>query len=345
MTGSLFVSDIHWHHDPREAYRFKLGDWVVKVTARNGVRQIVVFGDLTAEKDNHPASLVNWIVDTIRQWAEKCEVYIVMGNHDYEVLGSPFFKFLNHLERVYFVWKPYSTELNIDGATDAKARPVLLLPHTRQYEVDWRNIDFTHYDWIFCHQTFEGVRGENGHALPGIPTSVFGSTKARIYSGDIHVPQKIGPVTYVGAPYRQKFGDNFTPRCLLLKNRQQTALHVPVPSKHVIYIRSAKWLTDARVMQRAGVEHGDMLKVMVQIGRDDFARWPEIREEVLQAGEKAGFDLRSVEPAPETKQEPSRKGRRRLESDPKKLVNDYGQREGVDDKTIETGLSIVEKEG
>jgi len=66
---------------------------------------------------------------------------------------------------------------------------------------------------IFCHQTFQGAKYENGFfAEDGfqIPSD------QRVFSGHIHTPMDIGSLTYVGAPRWRTLADANVKRHLLL---------------------------------------------------------------------------------------------------------------------------------
>src|SRR5205814_1607714 len=103
----------------------------------------------------------------------------------------------------------------------------LFLPHTNNYKRDWKGLDFSKYQWIFAHNTFQGAN-IGPRRLEGIPTSIF-PRNAKVISGDIHVPQHFGPIEYVGAPYRIDFGDDYEPRVLFLSTKDEKRCIESIP--------------------------------------------------------------------------------------------------------------------
>jgi hypothetical protein len=95
-------------------------------------------------------------------------------------------------------------------AEPIKSEGLLWLPHTRDWQQDWRSIDMRGARRILTHNTFAGAVGANGVELGGIPLDALPNVP--IISGDIHSPQRNGRLTYVGAPYTVDFGDEYEPR-------------------------------------------------------------------------------------------------------------------------------------
>jgi DNA repair exonuclease SbcCD nuclease subunit len=216
MSKGILTADIHLSPLPRDEYRWGLFPWLVKQAEKHKPDYIAILGDLTQFKDEHQGSFVNRVVDAIATLTEHVgEVVFIPGNHDGIEASKPFFRFLERMTKITVAWKPQP----VTGFVN-----VFALPHTRNYEQDWESVLSKRgnciYDYpvVLCHQTFDGSISENGTKLEGIPPSVFKRFKGRVYSGDIHVPQKVGKngPEYVGAPYRVRFGDTFEPRCLLI---------------------------------------------------------------------------------------------------------------------------------
>ena len=53
------------------------------------------------------------------------------------------------------------------------------------------------------------LEGPNGFSLEGYESKKMDKCSATIIAGDIHVPQLVGNVEYVGSPYRIRFNDAF----------------------------------------------------------------------------------------------------------------------------------------
>src|SRR5688572_5186840 len=220
----------------------------------------MICGDLTDEKDHHPATLVNRVVDHIHELAKLCSVIIPKGNHDYTSLHTtPFFTFLKRIKNVSWINQPewWGT--------------YLLLPHSPNPERDWKSLDFKKADLIFAHQTFTGAQSESGRELHGVPIPFpKGST---VISGDVHVPQKLGPVIYIGAPYTIDFGDDYEPRVLLIKGQNITSVPVTGVQKRLVECRPED-LTSIKVK---GINEGDIVKLRIEVDADAYAHWSDIR--------------------------------------------------------------------
>lgn len=202
----LVTSDWQLADNARDRYRT---DFVVKtlpeLVGKHKPDQLLILGDVTEHKDQHPARLVNELVNALCDLAasHKLEIIVLQGNHDFLSNAHPFFAFLENFKGIRWIAKPEV----LDNC--------LYLPHTRDYKKDWKGIDFKGHDFIFAHNIFEGVKA-NGQKLSGIPTKIFPEDSCCI-SGDVHEPQVIDDkIIYVGSPCLCDFGDNYQPRVLLL---------------------------------------------------------------------------------------------------------------------------------
>ena len=90
----LLTSDIHHTSRAADAYRWDLWPWAREQITKNRLKALFILGDLTDNKDAHPAELVNRLVDEIQQTAKLCPIYILKGNHDFIDPTTPFFKFI-----------------------------------------------------------------------------------------------------------------------------------------------------------------------------------------------------------------------------------------------------------
>jgi len=271
---------------------------------------------------------VNKIAGLLHKLSRKCDVIILRGNHDYLDATSPFFKWLGKIKNIRWVNEPMM--INDD----------LYLPHTPNPERDWADIDMSVPRFIFTHNCFKDAVNEHGQFLPGISPSQFFPRAARVISGDVHVPQKlIDNVTYVGAPYHIKFGDLYQARFLLINEEGKvSSIKINGPDKHLITGRyERKHLT----LDRYTVNKGDVVKVDCHISIDDRAKWWEIKEQIRVTLAAHGAKVLTVSPVVEYK------GQKRIErvqgNSPKRdedLMREYASARGIDDKTLEVGLTI-----
>lgn len=227
---------------------------------------MVIAGDLTDAKDYHVSTLVNRIVavvDDLRRVGVRVE--ILMGNHDLLRAGHAYFEFLNRLENVRFI-----TQVCDDG--DKTGPLALFLPYTKTPVSDWQGLDFSHFSYVFMHQTAPGSVASNGQKMDGETLPPMKGPK--VYSGDIHVPQTIGDIEYIGSPYHVHFGDRFTPRAVLIDSRGRAHnLHFDTISRVTLTVDSL------RDLKQQVIKPGDQIKLRIKLSDADKHEWHRIRRE------------------------------------------------------------------
>lgn len=246
---------------------------------------LIIVGDLTEEKDFHSAALVNDVVDLVYSFSEMVEeVTILLGNHDYTRADCPFFHFLRRLPKVRWVTKP--SYLPVVGLGSC-----LFLPHTHHFDRDWEGFlpGSCNPMWTFAHNTFAGAETEHGKRLGGIPTSIF-PRGMKVVSGDIHTPQVIGPVTYVGAPYTVDFGDDYEARLLWLSGPQMTSFPLPGPQKRLLDLSKGYKAADLNA------DTGDIVKVRYTLTNAERDRWFEIKQVLRDQLSDKGCIVHTVQP-------------------------------------------------
>ncbi len=281
----LITSDIHLSDRPKDAYRFGLFHWLRKQQIKYKTTATFILGDITDYKDRHPSSLVNRTVDGLTKLEPP--VFILKGNHDFVDPNNPFFGFLSAIEGVHFVTVP----------TQIPHLGLAFVPYC-QDQADFDDACqevVTQRTTVMLHQTFEGAIAESGRRLSGLSTSLMASLKpVGVYSGDIHKPQQSGCVTYVGAPYSVRFGDNFEPRVLLVNDGQyDTDLHFPAPRKWSLRIKDPLDLMN--VYGEATLHRGDQVKVTMELTREELVEWPTLKAKTLAVCKELGVDVYGVE--------------------------------------------------
>jgi predicted phosphodiesterase len=307
MTA-LAIADLHLSEKVRDVYRFAAMDRIAGLIEKHKPDELLVLGDLTESKDYHPATLVNDVVDIMYSFSCLAEVYILLGNHDYTQTDCPFFHFLKHFKRVRWVGAVSQLSLSIGKC--------LFLPHTRNWEEDWANIDtMQDLNWAFAHNTFEGATTEHGKKLNGIPTDIF-PEGVPVVSGDIHTPQKLGPVTYVGSPYCVDFGDDFDPRVLLLSDKGMKSIPLPGPQKRLIDLKAGYKLA------KVEAEPGDIVKVRYKLTPEEQPDWFAIKTLIKEKR----VSIRRVA----------------AKSD-ERIVTEFGTQRQLPKTTLEVGMELLER--
>jgi hypothetical protein len=325
----LITSDLSLTDNPRDEYRWQFLEHTLPALLRaERADTLYVLGDITEEKDNHGAWLVNRVSDAFYKLAQLVKDLIILrGNHDYAGSGFPFFSFLDMLSNVQFISEPKA----IDG--------FLFLPHTTNYRRDWEvwKDSLRRFPLVFAHNTFEGAMA-NGVLLPGIPPEYF-PPSCLIIAGDVHTPQTHKKLWYVGAPYTVDFGDDYTPRVLALHDRpfRLESIPVPGPQKRLVVL-DRHGLPETK----RGCNKGDILKIRVALAKQDYAQWPEIRDKVRKMATDQGFEVYAVEPIVQKldRSDAVRRRRGNTETD-EELLRRYASIHNIDPKTLKIGLELL----
>lgn len=342
----LIVSDIHLNDNDRDAYRHKFLRTFRDMCRKYKIDVAITLGDLTDSKDRHPAWLVNQIADHFYKLAGICQdVIILLGNHDYQEADNPFFRFLQRIDGVTWINAP-TDENNAQCPVLKRFGACLWLPHTTDYKRDWANLDLNRYDRIFAHQTFSGVLiGPNKQPFSGgIPLDVLPQTEPnQVISGDIHVPQKLGPVTYVGSPYLIDFGDDFSPRVLMMdidgsgRFGSLQSIPCPGPQKRLVEISGPGDMAK----HIKSMNEGDILKIRVARTAAQMDRWPEMKDEIRKWCDKQGFIPHVIQPAlDQSKRMIASKAIGESRSDDQ-VLRDYAKSRDVKEPILKAGLSLL----
>ena len=329
---ALLITDLHLTDEPSTDYRWGLFPWLNKQIKEHRVRTLLILGDLTDAKDGHRSELVNRIVTSINSLRID-DIIILAGNHDWLKQGQEYFRFLNLMPSVRFITKPYEDEDNIKQGSPS----AYFLPYSKNPVSDWQGMDFNHYQYLFMHQTIRGAVASNGQKMDGEDLPDFRGPK--VYSGDIHVPQDIGGLTYVGSPYHVHFGDKFLPRAILLDKRgQETDLHFETISRIVVKI------SDLRELERKRFKPGDQIKLRVELPEADAHRWAAVRRAAMDRLTDQGAIVHGVEliVVKQAKRLSEGASKVRASFSPQESILRFVEREELGGSVLDAGLDILE---
>lgn len=277
MSKIILTADLHLTSNPADEYRWGLFPWLVAKVRKHKPKMVIIAGDLTDFKDNHPARLVNRVVERLGWLANLTPVHVLRGNHDfYRDPDNPFFGFLSHVPNITF------------HTRFAKQGGVLFLPRAEDPLTEWSFVDFNAARLIVMHQTVNGSLASNGYKLTGLNPRIFNGVRdgIRIFSGDIHPPQRRGRVEYIGSPYHVRFGDRFKPRVVLLEDFKRVMnLHYRTLSRHSVEIADPRELLDLDVRK------GDQIKVATVLPMSGMDEWPKLRDRVRAICTERGLEL------------------------------------------------------
>lgn len=281
----LFCGDLHLTDSSKDEYRWGIFKWLRKQQDRLKPDATFLAGDITDLKDRHSATLVNRMVSGLR--ILRPPVYIDMGNHDYRDPDNPFFKFLNHIDGIHFITEPLVVKAG---------KRIAILPHVRDQSAFNSMVASVagtnnggHIAAFLCHQTFDGAIAESEVRLSGLSASPIESLQPElgVYAGDVHRPQTQGLVTYIGCPYNVRFGDNFEPRCIYVKqNGTETFPWFDAPRKWSLIVNSPE-----SILNNKELVAGDQVKLTIVVPREEAVEWKAVRKEVLDACKKLKLEV------------------------------------------------------
>jgi DNA repair exonuclease SbcCD nuclease subunit len=325
----LVTADIHLSENPRDAYRFDFMAKLPTLAKRHKADEVTILGDLTDQKDRHSAWLVNKVANALHTISKVCPVRVLRGNHDYIDGDTPFFRWLSKVDNIYWINQP----IQHDGD--------LFLPHTYNYERDWDGVFTESYDHIFTHNTFKGAISEHGVEISnGIPLSVL-PKDADVISGDVHVPQTIEQVTYVGAPYHIKFGDTYQSRFIVTHPGDRwNSYDIETTNKHLL---TAHYNRGKLTCPKMDVRAGDVVKMQIHIDLEHCAQWWEIKETARQLCDKREVTLITASPIIKYGRmtERMQAAQQRSPRQDDATLREFSKARNVDDRTLDVGIKLM----
>lgn len=323
----LVTSDTHFSDNPRDAYRFKLFDFLSEQKEKHKVNYILHLGDVTEKKNDHSASLVNSIIKGLKTL--DAPIYIDRGNHDGLNPSLPYFHFLNEIPGIIFC---------TDFCVSHKLK-LAFIPHQRDESDFHKYIKQVPDGYIaLLHQTVTGAISETGQQMTGF--SVPPNRARAIYSGDIHNPHKVGSVSYIGSPYPVRMGDNYKARVLLLdvneNNIVETDLHFDAPKKLHLHIRD--------VSEIPKLTKGDQVKITLELTRAEIVEWANHKKGIMDHCQQNGIEVHGFELKKE-----ERKKRTRIENNgasrsksTKEFFLEFCNAEKLSDQVRQTGATLLD---
>jgi DNA repair exonuclease SbcCD nuclease subunit len=339
-STTLLIADLHLTDSPKDEYRWDIFPWLKDQIEEHQVQRLTILGDLTDRKDKHSAKLVNRLVKNF-QLISTCvkEVIILKGNHDYVDADCPFFEFLGTSINIRFITKPI------------RIWDSLYLPHTRNPKEDWPEFlkeKGVGAKYIFMHQTVSGSIFANGYKFETDKAKEYNdlldTQKALVYSGDVHVPQEIGAITYIGSPYSINYGDHWSGRAILLKDGEELDLEYDGPIKWCIDIRSIeeleKFISDNMVADTEII--GDRAKVRIHLGREDFHLYNELKIQAKKLMDElcieSTIEMKSIKDKVNKKVKISNKD---FKLQPKEIVEQFSKRERLSKDRVGKALELI----
>lgn len=320
---NLIISDLHLSDNPLEEYRWKVFN---RLYTFKDIETVYILGDLTEKKDNHGAKLVNRLVNHILPLRDRCKRMVILrGNHDGIDPEWPFFGFL-HAMNIEYYYRPYI--LNDE----------MFIPYSKTFQEDITSFNIEEMlkvKRIFIHQTVRGAK-VNDISLEGFNPDIFRDFTGLMFAGDIHIPQTIGKINYVGSPYPVYFGDDFVGGCILLDGDKWERAEYQTISRVMLDLDLTK-----ENYELPFVEEGDQFKIRMLVKRSDsdqFDLWKKNVRKVIEdrKGVVVSMELKLAE-------EKSRLVRKRKFKDisPESVLKRYCAAESLDQYYYEKGMEFI----
>jgi DNA repair exonuclease SbcCD nuclease subunit len=331
----ILLSDLHLTTNPLDEYRWKwlekFTEWLKNYKPKTNLN-IVILGDITENKDRHSNILVNRFINFISSWIDNdTNIIILSGNHDGVDVSKPFFRFLNKIRRVTMIIEPTVIDRN------------LFLPHAKNPVKDWEELselDLNKIQYIFMHQAVNEAKTSSGfEVVSSISSDYFKGTKAKIISGDIHVPQVVDNVTYVGSPYPVYFGDNFKGRFMTIDTSTNSTKGIHIPSISKIKVR----VSSLEELKKVNMNRGDQVSMEYVLDNTEHYKWSESRDKIRTYLRGQGVTTVSLEliiPKSRTTLR-IRKGQHVGVRSDEYYIKEYSKRNKLDDYSIEVANNIL----
>lgn len=213
-----------------------LENQIIDYVQNLNIDKVILLGDIlhTFEKLHTQAlNRAYKFIDSIRKYTQ---IYVLVGNHDY--INNQQFLSDEHWMNGLKEWKNvYIIDKTLEDITTTGSLYYVPYVPTGRFE---DALDSTSTDWktkakyIFAHQEFKGCK-------MGAITSTHGDEWKEDYpmviSGHVHDYQK--PQTnifYIGASLQDSFGDQTSPRLLLIDDMGFSELELKLPKNKTIYL-------------------------------------------------------------------------------------------------------------
>lgn len=334
--NNLLLADLHLTDNPIDEYRWDIFDWVKEVHKKYPIYTLYILGDLTDKKDNHSAMFVNRLTDNICSLSEEMDVVILKGNHDAINLNNPFFKFFNEFPTVTFISSPCVLDSG------------LFIPYTKDFKsvedvigMFANEINHEEVRYIFTHLPLIGSKVQNGWELKeGVDASIFNKYKdVQVFAGDIHSPQKIGNVEYIGSPYHITFSDVFNGQAILLDTNsgRKRYLKPSFLKRHSLKVSSPKELAKNNTIKK-----GDQIKIKVELAKEELYLWDKYRQEIKDYCDSKVITLVSLGMI--LKQVlPNKDGQKQMvnKETPLEIIKRFSLRENLDEEFITIAMELI----
>jgi hypothetical protein len=321
---NLVVGDLHLTDQSANEYRWQVWEHVLGAVIQHRIENVFFLGDWVDRRDRFTARFINRLVDEVRRICNRARLVVLRGNHDSAMSPPNYFDFMQShtIEGFEYVSSP---------------RPffshLLLLPFTAHPKIDWADLRLADFKCAFMHQTVTGAVVENGTQME-VPNFPILPRNVRFFSGDVHVPQQVRNICYVGAPHGIRFGDSFPCRMLVLDDDYNITLEIPLnpPKKIMADIR------DIADLARLETRHGDQIKIRFACPPSQIEHWGETEQQIIAWANEHGVTVAGTEIIVGARTPDSVDP----EQTPEAILRGFGEREGLTPELLQVGIDLLE---
>lgn len=296
MTRILFIGDVHVKQDNgNEIDILSMEIERIFKTSEHKYDFIILGGDVMHYHERLFTQSLNKSLEFIKKLTELCNVYILVGNHDY--INNSQFLTENHWMNAIKEWKNVTIIDKIFEIGNIMFCPYV--PPGRFIEaLETKTKEWKSKKIIFAHQEFRGCK-------MGAIESVDGDEWLEYYpfvvSGHIHDNQKVGNnIYYPGTPLQHAFGDSDKKIVCDLyisdendkdeKEIEIRDIDLNVPKKYVLKTdsKNIKQVIKKLKEDMLDVSKTDKLKLKLDMSTDEFNLFKDTKDykELLQKGVK-----------------------------------------------------------
>lgn len=333
--NSLLTADWHLTDNPLDEYRWDIFPTMIAVCCEHQINRIFILGDFVDRKDKHSGWLLNRVVASLRLLKEEtsADIVITMGNHDMPLKGTPYWDVLNTMG-IHYVIEP---EL-IAG--------VWCLPFAKDPLVEWRELALASGRAILMHQTIAGSLVDGDRVIENTPNPLpIFPRGVPVYSGDVHRPQTIQGITYIGIPHPTRFSEEWAGRCLIVKGnnfKEPQPLFLAHIKRAIIEIYAAEVLANSYLTP---YKKGDQVRLRFHLPVHALTSFHALEAQARETAQRREVTVVSVEALVETRNQEEAKEERAqvIDSvlDVEQTVRLFGQTENLGADVIEQGLALL----
>lgn len=233
----LLIGDPHFKKGNKDETEPFVKSTLAYLEQDQEIEKIIVLGDVldTHEKINMFAMIR--ATDFLISLTQYAPVYVIIGNHDRadnSVFLTPYHSLYPLKFCEYDITIVDQVLVEDDIVYVPYVEPGKFMEALATKKIDKEKLKSGQIRYIFAHQEFKGAD------MGGIFSAMgdeWSSKYPTIYSGHIHLNQKLRGVNYIGTPYQTGFSDDTNKGIYLLKDEELTKIELDIIIKCIINLK------------------------------------------------------------------------------------------------------------